>query len=38
MITIGQDTILIIVATIMILIFAVSMYNIEWRDKHKDDF
>jgi hypothetical protein len=35
---IGQETILIVVATIMIIIFALSIYAISWRDKHKDDF
>ena len=38
MIEIGQETILIVVATIMIIIFASSIYAISWRDKHKGDF
>ena len=38
MIEIGQETILIAVAAIMIIIFASSIYTITWRDKHKDDF
>ena len=38
MIEIGQETILIVVAAIMIIIFASSVYAIAWRDKHKDDF
>lgn len=27
---------IILMAAIMIILFAVSIYNIEWRDKHKD--
>lgn len=38
MIEIGQETVLIAVAAIMIIIFASSIYAIEWRDKHKDGF
>jgi hypothetical protein len=38
MVEIGQETILIAVASIMIIIFASSIYAITWRDKHKDDF
>ena len=38
MIEIGQETILIAVAAIMIIIFASSIYAISWRDKNKDDF
>lgn len=38
MIEVGQETTLIAVAAIMIIIFASSIYAITWRDKHKDDF
>jgi len=35
---ISEKAMIILMAAIMIIFFAVSMYNIEWRDKHKDDF
>ena len=35
---ISAKTMIILMAAIMIILFSVSIYNIEWRDKHKDDF
>lgn len=38
MIVIGHEVVIIAFAVLFIMVLASSIYAIEWRDKHKDDF